>query len=153
MSALRSLHLKAVRAALFLGLLLAPGIGLAAVSAASARTSEILLEQGIADVELGRSDEAVAALERAIVANPANARAFSYLGRALQQGGDLKRADKYYRTALTIDPNEPDALNWLGQLDHAEGRAADARAKLDRLTRVCADCPQTRALERVLAAE
>ena len=142
-----------LRLVLFLCLLTAPGVGLAGVNAASAKTSQAFLEKGIIAVERGQSKAAISLLERAIVADPANAKAFSYLGRAAQLAGRSAQAEKYFRIALDIEPNQADALNWTGQLELAQGKPDAARAKLDRLTRTCGDCPQARDLSRALTAQ
>lgn len=136
---------------LCLCLLMAPEIGLAGVSAASAKTSQVFLKKGIIAVDHSQAKVAISLLERAIVADPANAKAFSYLGRAEQIAGRPKRSEKYFHIALDIEPNQPDALNWAGQLDLVQDKPDAARAKLDRLTRTCRDCPQTRELARKLS--
>lgn len=53
-------------------------------------------------------------------------------GLAHHQRGQLNLADSSYQKALAIEPNDPDALHYLGVLRHYEGRssaAADLMAK------------------------
>ena len=101
-----------------------------------------------AQKELARDDAAAAIgyLERAIVSDPADAQAYAWLGRAYQSQGKLSPARKYYDIALTIDPLQPSALNWTGQLALVSRDYETAERNLARLERSCPDCPETREL-------
>lgn len=54
----------------------------------------------------------------------------------LHQGGDLPRAEALYRQVLQQDPNQPDALHYLGFLAHQVGRNDDALALMQRAARL-----------------
>jgi len=127
-------------------------LGVASPVAAGRQQSEAMIQRGLAAADAGRLEEARGWYERAVVQFPASADAYAWLGRTEAELGERRNARKYYRTALEIDPNHADALSWSGQLELFEGNREAAAAKLERLSRTCADCPQTAALRRVLDA-
>jgi Flp pilus assembly protein TadD len=147
----RNLLRFAPPAALVLLLALVPGVALA-VDVASARNSAELAERGIDTAARGDLAAAQRLLERAVAANPANARAYAHLGGVHQSMTDTRLARKYYGIALAIDPAEPDALNRIAQLDLAEGNRAAAEQRLRVLRFHCETCEQTRDLARVLSS-
>jgi Flp pilus assembly protein TadD len=53
------------------------------------------------------------------------------LGNLLYKKGDLKRAEEYYRTALTHDANNPDILNNLANLLFEKGLSEEARQMIE----------------------
>ncbi|MEX0839081.1 MAG: hypothetical protein WD034_06070 [Parvibaculum sp.] len=138
-------------AALVLLLALLPGVALA-VDAVSARNSVELAERGIEIAARGDLATAQRFLERAVAANPANARAYAHLGGVHQSMSDKRLARKYYGIALVIDPTEPDALNRIAQLDLAEGNRTAAEQRLRVLRFHCETCEQTQELARVLSS-
>jgi len=138
-------------AALALLLALAPAVA-HAVDEASMRRSAELGERGIETAALGDLPAAQWLLERAIAANPANARAYAHLGGVHRSKGDTRVARKYYRIALEIDPAEPDALSHLAQLDIAEGNRVAAEQRLRILRFHCENCEQTQELARLLSS-
>jgi tetratricopeptide (TPR) repeat protein len=101
------------------------------------RISSQLTQRGVGALEKNQLDAARQLWEEAIVANPSNATAYSYLGLAAQRGGDKENAKKYFELALVIDPNEVHALSWGGQTDLSDADLDGAQAKLQRLARVC----------------
>lgn len=102
-------------------------------------------------VEAGDFDAARRALELAIVADPKNARAIAWLGQAHAGLGSLAISEKYFNTALSISPDDPQILLMVGKSDIAKGKTAAAQEKLRRLTVLCGEtCPQTLALARAL---
>ncbi len=103
----------------------------------SEKVSELLLGDGIALVQREQFEDAIKLFEQAVVAYPKNAQAYSYLGFAHQQTGNLPDAKKFFGIALAIDPDEVRALNWGGQSDLSSDDLDAAQAKLDRLSRVC----------------
>lgn len=123
-------------------------IGWSAPAPADVLPSEHLVNEGLAALDLHAYDAAVLQFERAVTVDPANARAFAYLGYAHAQAGRKDLANKYYATALEIDPTEIKALLWSGQMDVAAQDLSGARTKLARLERACAaDCEEYRVLE------
>ena len=103
------------------------------------KVSEILLSNGIALVKQKKFDDAIPVLHQAVVADPKNAQAFSYLGFSHQQTENIPDAKKYFKIALSIDPDELRALNWGGQTDLSAEDLDAALKKLDRLSRVCGE--------------
>jgi len=69
---------------------------------------------GVSLAALGRTKEAVAALERAIKINPAAPSYHANLGEVLRQAGELEAAIKPLEEAVRLDPNNAQALNNLG---------------------------------------
>lgn len=137
---------------LFRGVVIACLLGSSHVLAAAPR-SEAWFAAGAVALRSEDYQEARQALERAIVADPKNARAYAYLGQVHQQLGALHEARKYYRIALEIDPDQVEGLSWAGQSDVALGQIDQAQEKLERLRRLCGPgCAEYRALERSLAA-
>lgn len=115
------------------------------------KASNMLTARGVKAVAQGDALDAVPLLERAVVADPANARALTFLARAWQQQGKAQLARKYYDLALSIDPVEPDALNWSGQMALASGDKSAAQINRDRLGISCPNCPQHRELADAIA--
>lgn len=95
---------------------------------------EALCEKGIVLVHLGREDEGIQVIERALALDPVDPTAHSALGRAYFLGkGDFRRAALSYERALKLDP----LAGWSAlQLSHcaallreyARGEAAARRA-------------------------
>jgi len=88
------------------------------------------LNAGIALDRLGRSDEAVAALERAAALGPERADAHFALGNALAAGGEHGRACACFRLAAGLAPENPECLNNLGATLLNLGHPAEAEAVL-----------------------
>jgi tetratricopeptide (TPR) repeat protein len=103
----------------------------------STSVSDLLTENGISFVQKSELDSAISSFEQAIVANPQNARAYSYLGFTHHESGNLRSAQKYFGIALEIDPNQIHALRWGGAVDLAGQDLESAKIKLQRLSRVC----------------
>lgn len=65
------------------------------------------------------------------------------------QGRDDLAADTW-RKLLNIDPNQPDALLGLGQIEFAQGKSADARKRLAQLQAAHPNSPQAQRLRLVI---
>ncbi|TVQ41992.1 MAG: type IV pilus biogenesis/stability protein PilW [Wenzhouxiangella sp.] len=59
--------------------------------------------------------------------------AWTNAGACARRSGDIEKANGYFRVALEIDPNFPDALFHLAELYYQQGEAFRARAFLQRL--------------------
>jgi tetratricopeptide (TPR) repeat protein len=101
------------------------------------KIATVLVERGVSAMEKNQLDEARQLWEEAVIANPRNATAFSYLGLVAQRAADTGLAKKYFGLALDIDPNELHALSWGGQADLSSADLEGAQAKLQRLSRLC----------------
>ncbi len=75
---------------------------------------------------LGRDNEALAVLRDAARARPSNAYAHRSLAVALAQRGDLDEAEREFRAALAIDPNDWESLTGLGNVHLNRGEIAPA---------------------------
>ena len=96
--------------------------------------------------------EAQNAFESAVVADPANAQAYAYLGRAEQKANLFDAARWHCETALKIDPDSVDALGWGGEVDLSlDKNVEQANAKLARLKRLCDDCSQYENLAKAIS--
>ena len=88
-----------------------------------------LVLAGDALMEQGRYDEAEDNLRAAIEANPNDAPAHYALGKCLGASHDVRGSEHAYRTALQLDPDDPDAGNALGlMLWRARGDLQGAEA-------------------------
>ncbi len=81
---------------------------------------------------LGKLDEALAELGRAIALEPANPEAYHNRGAILEKRGDPKAAAREYQTALRYDPDYEPSRNALARLGGgaAAGEAHTANEKL-----------------------
>ena len=67
--------------------------------------------------------------------------AYGNAGACARRAGDAEKAEEYLRQALQLDPNYPDALFQLSELNLESGDAFRARAFLQRLESVSAADP------------
>ena len=113
--------------------------------------SEVLRGKG--EVLLGQENysEAIALFEQSVAADPADARAFSFLGRAHERNGDEEKAHKYYRIALRIDPTEQQTLVWSALMDVRDEDIDQAREKRERLKVLCGDCEGLKQVDTAIA--
>lgn len=72
---------------------------------------------GLVHARAGRQAEAVASLERAVQANPTQARFFNELGIAYRNNGQFAKAKDAYERALALDASHAAALLNLGILN------------------------------------
>ena len=101
------------------------------------KISGVLVDRGLAALDKSQLDGAKTLFEEAIVANPQNAEAYSYLGSVYARQNNNETASKYFTTALEIDPNLVKALGWGGKADLDASHLDSAEAKLMRLQRIC----------------
>jgi tetratricopeptide (TPR) repeat protein len=83
---------------------------------------------GVSLAALGKMDEAIAALKRAIKINSQAASYHANLGEILRQAGRLDEAAIAIEEAIKLDPNNPQALNNLGIIQYERKQFADAVA-------------------------
>jgi Tfp pilus assembly protein PilF len=138
--------------------LLVLGLSLVSLGAASAkrvdeqsqRASIALVAKGSAAADRGDLPEAQRLFETAIVANPANAAAFTGLGTVHEARDQKNLARKYYLIALSIDPSHAPALSRLAHLELDAGNRTAAEEGLRKLRAFCAACGETQELARAL---
>ncbi len=83
---------------------------------------------GVVSLDLGRHEEARAALEQAVALGPRHARARYHLGNALQVLSRHEEAEASYRAALALAPGDTETLNNLGNSLRGQGRHEEAIA-------------------------
>lgn len=96
---------------------------------------------GLADALLrnGRLDEANDVMEQALHQFPENPKRLALAGKIQFQRGDTAEAEKLWRRALEINPNEYEAHNDLGVLYSGGKRWAEARTHFERLVELRPD--------------
>lgn len=111
-----------------------------------------LLQQGKAAKAAGDLNGATDALESALVVDPRNRQAFVVLAEVARSRGLPGKAIRYYREALTLEPNDQVALRGQGEAMVAKGAVEKARENLARIRAVCASqCGEATALATVIA--
>jgi tetratricopeptide (TPR) repeat protein len=105
-----------------------------------------------ADIKASSWTKAIADIRSYLKANPKSADGWNLLGYSYRNHGDLKLADSAYDRALKLNPNHVDALSYQGVLYVKLGEAAEARANLDKIAKVCGNttCPQYVALAKAI---
>ena len=94
---------------------------------------ELYLALGLVYREAKQVEEAMRAFERAIAQKDDYAQAHFYLAAQLDQLGRRPEARASLRRTLELNPNHPDAMNYLGYLDAEAGERLDeARALIER---------------------
>lgn len=99
--------------------------------------SDTLAVQAKAKLGGGETEAAQDLYERALVANPANMQALIGLGKTHEAQGRVGRGLKYYRQALTIDPNALRALEAQAIAFLKRDMPDRAEINRDRLATLC----------------
>ena len=98
---------------------------------------DLLYGEAVALINLRRYDAALASLYGAAEAFGPHPDVLTYLGYTQRKLGRPKRAEDYYRQALSIAPEHRGALEYYGELKVERGDLAGARANLARLEAIC----------------
>jgi predicted Zn-dependent protease len=101
----------------------------------STRDRALLLRARAAIVK-GRPSEAVGPLEQIDPGGPLAAEAALWKGRTLFQVRQVLRAVHWFRQALTLRPDDPDAMRWLAAALYELGDHPSTVAALTRLTQL-----------------
>ena len=103
--------------------------------------SMALLAEGQAELKAGNLPAANDALETALAVDPRNRAAFVALGRVAQAQQLPGKAIRMYFEALSLEPNDVNALSAQGEAMVQKGAVERARANLTRVKALCkADC-------------
>jgi len=94
---------------------------------------------GVLAHQQGRSEQAVALIERSLELEPYRADWYSNLGIVLRDRMKLDQAVDAYQRAIAIDPNHANAHNNLGVVLRAQGRVVEAEAAYRAAIRVDPD--------------
>jgi Flp pilus assembly protein TadD len=96
--------------------------------------------------------EAIPHLQFALADKPKDTEILNYLGYAKRMVGDYDSSQYYYERALTIDPNNKETLESLGELYLAKNDLLAAQKELESLTTLCpSDCSERDALAKAIA--
>ncbi|WP_431470494.1 tetratricopeptide repeat protein [Sphingosinithalassobacter sp. LHW66-3] len=115
--------------------------------------SVALLEQGRAEKAAGDLSQAIGLVESALVVDPRNREAFIVLAEIARARGLSGQAIRYYREALTLEPNDTAALRGQGEALVMKGAVERARANLAQIRTLCQGaCPEAERLSAVIAA-
>lgn len=111
-----------------------------------------LLAQGEKLRLAGNLSGAADLMESALAVDPRNRAAYIALGRVAQGQGLSGKAVRFYRDALTLDPNDTVALAGQGEAMVQKGAVERARANLARINQLCKGaCPPAAALSAAIA--
>ncbi len=117
----------------------AGGIGglspIAELQALSERSKDTIAEEALVAMHLRRQeyDSALAALDRIVIKQPTNAGSYELRGRVQLAKRDFAAARGAFETALKVDPNYFAAVTSLVAMDLAEGRATQAKDRLQAI--------------------
>ena len=114
--------------------------------------SVALLQQGQALTAAAQYNEAIDALETALVVDPRNRAAYIALARVAQGQKLPGKAIRLYAEALKLEPNDVTALAGQGEALVERGAVERAKRNLEKLKTACKDpCPQATTLAAVIA--
>ncbi len=86
---------------------------------------------GLANQQLGRNKEAIAAFETELRRSPQDATTLYYLALVLEADGNLTVAQQRVNEALKLDPQAPEANGLHGKILFKQGKAAEAVKPLE----------------------
>lgn len=142
-------------AALALAMLVAvtSSVGQGKVPAPLDPRAAALVQQGRAALTAGNVDGAIDAYESALVVQPGHVAIYLNLAEATRKQGMQGKALRYYRQALTLEPDNQYAIAGEGMALVEKGAVEKARRNLSRLNQLCGEtCPPARDLAAAIAA-
>lgn len=92
---------------------------------------------GVAAIQAGRFDQAIATLSAYVARVPNSADAENWLGYAYRRDGQLAAAFAHYDKALAIDPKHRGAHEYVGEAFLMAGKLDKAEEHLKILDRLC----------------
>ena len=124
-----------------LPLLIAAGLSAGSAHAAPAQgagtPSHMMVTRAQAALDQGKTQAAIDQFEAALALDPANVAAYIGLGRAHAKADLSGKAVRFYREALTIDPNDLTALEEQGEVLAERGATQRAQVNLARIRTIC----------------
>jgi predicted Zn-dependent protease len=96
------------------------------------RTEDLLLDNAVLDLRIGRVSTAQAAIEKHLKRKPSNARAYYLLGEVHRQKSDTLRAITAYHKAARLDPSYAEPHREMGLIYRAQNRTKEAHAELEK---------------------
>ena len=103
-----------------------------AAGASKEEAAALNLDLGIGYLRQGDFEQAIAKLRKSIDEDPDNPTAHRALGLAYEELDDKKGAEKEYRIAVRLGPNDADALNQLASYLCVNGDKSEALQLYDR---------------------
>lgn len=100
---------------------------------------QLFFNLGMALAELGQTDSALTAMERAVALDPGNAENHFGLGLAAASAGRLDQAKLALTKAVAVDPRHWDARLELARIELEQGRLAEARIQLEAVQKGAPD--------------
>jgi Flp pilus assembly protein TadD len=104
---------------------------------------------------VGKEDwpNAIAALKKAVAAEPNNPEAYNLLGYATRKSGDARGSLAHYQQALSLDPKHLGAHEYIGEAYLMLNDLPKAEEHLAKLSDLCTfGCKEERALKAAIAA-
>jgi tetratricopeptide (TPR) repeat protein len=108
----------------------------------SPNNADVLLRSGMFDMDQGRHERGVTAMNRALALDPLNIRSLNYAAALAAGAGETAAAKLAIERGLALSPSDPRLIETRGYIALYEGRfdaaVADCTvAKPDRISRVC----------------
>ncbi len=113
--------------------------------------SVALLERGKAARAAGDLDTANGLVESALAVDPRNRPAYLVLAEIARAQGLPGKAIRFYREALTLEPNDQAALRGQGEAMVQKGAVERAKENLARLKTLCGNCADATQLAAAIA--
>ncbi len=129
-----------------------PVIPAGAVSVVNKQLSDAIYDSALPLAEAEKLEEADKLLTQALLANPANAKAFALKGQMQIKLENIREGWRLQNIALNIEPNYLPALLWAGEAAIALKDRVDAEKHLARLKKICGTCAEFEQLQKSLAA-
>ena len=116
--------------------------GVAAAQSAAQGTSDAWVQIADSEAQRGNVPAAIAALEKAVLASPANASLYARLSQAYASAGYAKPALRAIEGALALKPNDPDFVRARATLATWAGDYAGARNSYRQLQAMTTGDPE-----------
>ncbi|WP_422055290.1 tetratricopeptide repeat protein [Sphingomonas sp.] len=113
--------------------------------------SVALLDRGKTARAAGDLDTANGLIESALAVDPRNRAAYLVLAEIARAQGLPGKAIRFYREALTLEPNDQAALRGQGEAMVQKGAVERARENLARLKTLCGNCAEATQLAAAIA--
>jgi Tfp pilus assembly protein PilF len=113
--------------------------------------SVALLERGKAARAAGDLDTANDLIESALAVDPRNRAGYLALAEIARSQGLPGKAIRFYREALTLEPNDQAALRGQGEAMVQKGAVERAKENLARLKTLCGNCADATQLAAAIA--
>lgn len=133
-------------------LLLIAGPAIANGTEESPQSQNLDYQAGLEAIKSSDWKKAIANLNVALVAEPANADLENWLGYAYRHEGRYNDAFEHYRAALQLNPKHRGAHEYIGETYLLTGNKAKAREHLAALEKICGKkCPEYLDLQKAIA--